>query len=252
MIPFAETTWRQLETAAGPDPELFDPATLETLPAPARRFLAASLPDRTPLRQVVCLGMDGEIKLGGRWLRFTARQILRAGVGLVWAPTVGGRIVRFTGADVLGPEGARIEFRLHGRIPVVKGSGPDIAHSAAGRLAAETAAWLPQALSPQSGARWESIDDTRAAVTIDAAGRAVRIEMAIDADGRMQWLGLQRWQDSAKPPGYALFGGMVDSTLTVAGGVKIAGSGTVGWDWHTPDEADGVFFRYRVISAEFI
>jgi hypothetical protein len=144
-----------------------------------------------------------------------------------------------------------MEFRLHGRIPIVKGSGPDIAHSATGRLAAETAAWMPQALTPQAGAQWEAIDDTRAAVTLEAAGRPVRVEVAIDAEGRIVWLGLQRWKDSAKPPGYVSFGGTVGSTLDVAEGVAIAGSGSVGWDWQTKDEAEGVFFRYRVMSADF-
>lgn len=251
MTSFAETTWRELEAVAGAETDLFDRSTLKDLPPPAQRFLAAALPEHTPLHRVVRLGMDGEIKLGGRWLAFTARQILRAGVGFVWSPAIGGRFLRFTGTDALGPGGARIEFRLHGLIPVVKDSGPDVAHSAAGRLGVETAAWLPHALTPQAGARWEAIDDTRSAVTIDVADRPVRIEVAIDADGRMQWLGLARWRDSAKPPGYAPFGGTVDSALEVAGGVKIAGSGTVGWDWHTPNEPDGVFFRYRINFADF-
>ena len=55
-----------------------------------------------------------------------------------------------------------MHFRLHGLIPVVHSSGPDIARSGAGRLAAETVAWLPQALVPQSGAQWTPIDQHRA------------------------------------------------------------------------------------------
>ena len=47
----------------------------------------------------------------------------------MWPPVVGGRLIRCVGADALGPEGARIEFRLHGRIPIVRGAGPDIARS---------------------------------------------------------------------------------------------------------------------------
>ena len=105
--------------------------------------------------------MRGEIRLAGRWLPFTAEQLLRASTGFVWAPIVGGRLIRFAGADALGPDGARIEFRLHGRIPIVRGSGADIARSANGRLAAETVAWLPAALTPQAGARWIAVDTTR-------------------------------------------------------------------------------------------
>lgn len=251
---FAETMWRSLEANDGDDgtdPARFDPDTLDGLPAPAQRLLAAALPDRTPLASVVILEMEGDIKLAGRWFPFTAQQILRAGIGFVWAPTVGGRFVRFTGADALGPDGARIEFRFHGRIPIVRGSGSDIERSAAGRLAAETVVWLPQALTPQAGARWEALDETTAAVTLDAAGTDIRVEIEVDDQGQILWLGLQRWKDSAKPPTYASFGGFVDGTYTDPTGVRIAGSGTVGWDWQSPQEAAGQFFRYRVTSADF-
>ena len=247
---FADATWAALATAPAGAAQRFDPASLDGLPAPARRYLDWALPRGAPLSSRVELGMEGEIKLGGRWLRFTARQILRAGFGFVWAPVVGGRVLRFVGADALGPDGAQIEFRFHGRIPVVKGTNEDVRRSAQGRLAAETVAWLPQALTPQSGARWVGVDDQRSVVTINAAGDDIDVEVAVDDDGRLRSLGLQRWNDSAKPPGYAPFGGTVDSVHVVSDGVRIAGSGTVGWGWHTPRQSDGVFFRYRITAAD--
>lgn len=252
-VAFADTARATLASMLDPGPDLvFDPGTLDDLPAPARRLLNRALPPGVPLSSAVELTMEGEIKLGGRWLPFTADQILRAGVGFVWAPTVGRRILRFTGADVLGPDGARIEFRLHGRIPVVRGSGPDIERSAAGRLAAETVAWLPQALTPQAGATWSGTDDEQATVTIDAAGQRVDVNLAVDDDGQLTWLALQRWRDSAKPPRYAAFGGSVDGFHTTDTGVIIARSGVVGWDWGTPEQAAGEFFHYAVKSARFV
>ena len=249
---FAASTWAALADAPSAAPARFDPATLDALPAPAQRFLEQALPAGVALSTAVVLGMEGEIKLGDRWLGFTAEQILRAATGLVWAPTVGGRVLRFTGADAFGPACARVEFRLLGCIPVVRAAGPDVLRSAQGRLAAETVAWLPQALAPQSGARWRGIDDDRAGVTVDAAGKEVDVEVAVDDDGRIRSLELQRWRDSAEPPAYAPFGGTVDSTWTTGSGVNIAGSGTVGWDLHTPRQADGVFFRYRITAADFV
>ena len=248
----AQTTRAALaQPAEDQPPPPFDPATLDDLPAPAKRLLNRALPPETPLNPVVELTMEGKIKLGGRWLRFTAEQILRAGVGFVWAPTVGGRVIRFTGADTLGPNGTLIEFRFHDRIPVLRGSGPDIDRSAAGRLAAETVAWLPQALTPQTGAQWTAIDDERATVTLDAAGQHIPVEVAVDRDGQLTWLALQRWKDSAKPPGFASFGGSVSEPYTTDTGVIIAGGGVVGWDWATPQQAEGEFFRYTVTSAGF-
>ena len=249
---FADSTWATLAAEAAAELLPFDPATLDGLPPPARRFLARALPAGVPLSPMVELGMEGEIKLGGRWLGFTAEQILRAGVGFVWAPVVGGRLLRFVGADALGPDGARMEFRLHGRIPIVRGTGPDIRRSAQGRLAAETVVWLPQAVAPQSGARWIGVDDDRAIVTINAAGTDVDVEVEVDQDGQIRWLGLQRWNGSAKPPAYGSFGGSVDAIHTAGNGVRIAGDGTVGWDWHTPEQSDGVFFRYRITAADFV
>ena len=247
---FAEPVWSVLAGTPAARTPVFDPSTLSGLVAPARRLLARALPPGVALNSTVELTMVGEIKLAGRWFGFNAVQILRAGVGFVWAPEVGGRLLRFSGADVLGPEDARLEFRLHGRLPLVRGSGPDIRRSARGRLAAETVAWLPQALAPQSGARWTGIDDQRAVVTLDVDGTQVDVEVTVGDDGRLVQLGLERWKDS-KPPALAPFGGSVESVLTTEEGVVIAGSGTVGWDWRTPAESDGAFFRYRIESARF-
>lgn len=246
----AATTWATLaEPTAAPVPR-FDPETLVGLPAPTRRLLGRALPVGTPLRSTVTVEMRGEIKLG-RWLPFRADQILAAGVGFVWQPVVGGRVLRFTGADLLGPGEARMEFRLHGVVPVARASGSDVARSAAGRLAAETVAWLPQALTPQAGAQWTAIDDARAVVTLEAAGATVEVGVEVDADGRLRSIGLQRWKDSDDPPGERPFGGTVDEELLTAAGVRIAGAGAVGWGWGTPQWDEGEFFRYRVTSATF-
>ncbi len=251
MTAFAEATWAAVDHGAVRDPVLFDPGTLTSLPDPAHRLLSTALPDGTPLHDTVRLSMRGEIKLAGRWLPFTAQQILRAATGFVWAPVVGGRLLRFVGADALGPDGARIEFRLLGRIPVVRGSGADIARSANGRLAAETVAWLPQALTPQAGGRWTAIDHRRATVTLRGPGGPTDLDVTVDDDGALTSLGLQRWKDAAKPPVLAPFGGAVDSAFTSPDGVAIAGAGTVGWDWGTPGEAKGSFFRYEITEVDF-
>ncbi len=248
---FATEAWASLAAHGDDAVPVFDPSTLHGLPPPARRFLARALPDGVALSSTVELEMEGEIKLGGRWLRFTADQILRAGVGFVWAPVVGGPILRFIGADVLTPRDARMEFRFHGRIPLVRVTGPDVRRSAQGRLAAETVVWLPQALTPQRGARWRAVDDERAVLTVNAAGEDVDVEIAVDENGQLRSLGLQRWNGSAKPPAYGPFGGSVDSTHTAPNGVRIAGAGTVGWEWRTARQRDGEFFRYRITAATF-
>jgi hypothetical protein len=247
----AERGWTALAHGSPGEPDAFDPTTLADLPPPAQRLLGRALPSGVALSTTVELSMEGEIELGGRWFPFTAEQILSAGTGFVWSPVVGGRLVRFVGADLLTADDARMDFRFHGVIPVVRADGPDIRRSAQGRLAAETVAWLPQALTPQLGAQWTPVDDERAIVTLDAAGADIDITVVVDGDGRIRRAGLDRWNGSADPPRLEPFGASVDSTFTASNGVGIAGGGAAGWGFGTDDEADGVFFRYRITTAAF-
>jgi hypothetical protein len=246
-----EATWAALEGAGTHATVTFDVSSLVGLPEPAQRFLRAAIPAEAPLARAVVLEMVGRIRLVGRWLPFTARQILCAGVGFVWRPEVGGRVLRFVGADVLGPDGARMEFRLHGRIPVVRADGPDIARSAAGRLAAETVVWLPQGITPQAGASWRPVDDDRAVVAVPVPDGTIDVEVTIGRDGRLRELGLERWNGSSKPPALQSFGGTV-SDIDTFDRITVAARGVVGWDWHTEDQADGEFFRYSITSARFL
>lgn len=249
----ADEVWQQLAAApTGDEPSAFDPATLGPLPAPARRWLAAAVPAGTPLHPAVELEMRGEIRLGSWWLPMTGHQLLRHGVGLVWKAVVGGRIMRFVGADALGPDGGSMEFRLHGRVPIVRASGPEVTRSTAGRLAAETVVWLPQSVTPQAGAVWRAIDEERAAVTVPTPVEPVEVEITVDTDGRLTEVCLQRWQDSAKPPAYAPFGGALTAPFDTADGVTVAGAGRVGWQWGTEGQAAGEFFRYELTTVRFV
>lgn len=251
-LPLAVTVCEELEAHTQRETLRLDPTTLSGLPSPARRFLQHALPQGTPLSAAVELGMEGAIKLGPRWFPFSASQILRAGVGFVWEPVVGGRFIRFLGADILGSQGALMEFRLHGRIPIVKAAGPDTTKSAAGRLAAETVAWLPQTLTPQAGATWTAIDDETATVTIPTPSGDIDVDIKVAVDGTLESMNLQRWNDSAKPPRHEAFGGTVSSDHVTTSGVRIAGSGTVGWGWDTTERDDHLFFRYTITHAQHL
>ena len=158
----------------------------------------------------------------------------------------------FVGADLLGPDDARMEFRLHGLIPVAKASGPDVTRSAAGRLAAETIAWLPQAATPQAGARWTPVDEQRATVTVDAASADVDVTVCVSEDGHLTSINLQRWNEAADPPAAAPFGAEIHHEYTTGDGVRIAGSGHVGWGHRTPTWSEGEFFHYSITASRWI
>ncbi len=208
-----EAMWQELAAPTAAAPQRFSTDELADLPPPAARWLSHVLPEGTPLHRAVLIDMAGEIRIGPRWMPFTARQVLRADKGFVWKPVVGGRLVRFTGADLLGPGDALMEFRLHGLVRVVSAKGPDTARSASGRLAAETVAWLPQAVTPSAGARWRAVDEHRAVVAVDAAGETIEVEMTVDPEGRLVELALERWNGSSKPPAHQRFGGRFGAEL---------------------------------------
>jgi hypothetical protein len=199
MTVWNQRLWSELRGDASGFVDRFDAATVAHLPQAAQRFLTANIPDRSPLVEAVELEMSGRIKLG-IWLPFTARQILRAGTGFAWEPDVGNRLLRLVGCDTLGPDGARMQFRLHDRITVVNASGPDVDRSAAGRLAAETTAWLPQQLTPQAGASWKPIDDDNAVVVLDGPAGLIEVEVALSRRVTRRGPRSLRWKG---PPGVA-------------------------------------------------
>lgn len=243
------TSWQRLAAPVAPA-GIFDPADVEGLPAPAQRLLRRALAPGSRLASTVILDMAGEIRLR-RWMPFRARQVLAAGAGFMWAPRVGRPPLVFTGADTHVDGHGTLDFRLWGLVPVARESGPDTDRSAAGRLAAETVAWLPQALVPAMGATWRAIDDTHATVGLPVGERSVEVTVTVADDGRLRALSMHRWgTPDDRPPGAYPFGGDVSDHRTFAG-VTIASAGRVGWWWATPRQDDGVFFRYRISRADF-
>ena len=116
-----------------------------------------------------------------------------AGTGFVWEASVGKRPIRFSGGDTYWRGSGSLDFRLWGTFPVARAAGPDIDRSAAGRLAAETVAWAPQALTPQMGADWRGIDDRHAVVTLPVGEDTADVTVTVDEDGRLRELSMQRW-----------------------------------------------------------
>lgn len=251
VVRFARNAWQALETppAAGGTPSA---GALESLPDAARRFLERSVPGPGPAAGAVVLEMVGEIRIG-KWRPFRAEQILRPGVGLVWAPTVGSMPTGFVGADILTPDVARMEFRLGGLVPVARAKGEDVRRSALGRLAAETVSWAPWALwpttRPEGVPGWSTSTGDELEVLVPTPGEPVSVTLQVDGEGRPGEVRLRRWRDSVDPPGFAPFGATCESELVMDDGTRIVGSGTVGWDWGMPSQPEGEFFRYRLTAA---
>ncbi|EMA56151.1 DUF6544 family protein [Halococcus thailandensis] len=234
---------RALRTERTAD-DVFDSDSIADLPPAAERYLRHAIAPGTPLARRIELTMDGQLRLGGRWLPFTADETLAARRGFIWRPTVRfGFGLRFSGADfhIDGTGGQR--FALASLVPIVRSSGPVINRSSAGRFLAESV-WLPTSFLPAMGAEWEGVGDRRArvvlpdveeslTVTVDEAGAVESVEtLRLDGDtGEM------------RP-----FGASIERERTVDG-LTIPSRLEVGWGFGT--DAYEPFFRAELRDAFF-
>ena len=172
---------------------------LGDLPPPARRFLARAAPVGTPLVRAAWLRMSGALTLrrGGPPTPFVALERLEPPRALVWVARAGSGPMAIHGADVYAGGEGRTRWFLGGLVPVVRAAGEDGSRSAFGRAAGE-ALWGPTALLPRCGGRWEALDDARAACVLRDGEREARLELEVDATGRVTRLSLERWREAAR------------------------------------------------------
>jgi hypothetical protein len=225
----------------------FRPEEIAHLPPVARRYLAHAIAPGTPLASAVRLRMHGEIKLQG-WFPFTAEQVIVWGQGFIWQATVRTFGLPIKGSDRLVDGQAAMRWRLLGQIPVVTAAGPDIARSAAGRVAGE-AMWLPSVLCDQ-GVAWTTGDEFQAQATFTAHGETSTVAIAIDEVGRVERTQLQRWGNPADGAfTYHAFGAIAEEERKFEG-YTIPTRLRAGWYFGTERyEAEGEFFRATIDEA---
>lgn len=238
--------WVQL-TAGGRPSERFDAAMVADLPEPARRWLVHAITPGTPLWPSVVLIMRGEIRLGA-WRPFTATQVLAPPRGFIWAATARFMGIPVTGFDRYSGGSGQMHWRLAGVLPVIKAIGPDVTRSAAGRLAGE------MALAPTTfrGATWTpGVDADHAVATWRIGDHDERSEFAVDRDGRLREIVMQRWGNpTGEPFGRYPFGVAIEAEREFAG-VIIGSQLRAGWWWGTDRQSEGEFFRATITDAAF-
>jgi hypothetical protein len=227
-------------------PPPFDAATIADLPEPVRRYLTHAIAPGTPLWTSVQVAMVGQIRLGP-WRRFSADQVVAPDRGYIWAAVTRLLGVPLVGYDRLGPDGAEMRWRLLDVLPLVDASGPDVARSAAGRLASEIVL-VPTAFR---SATWAAGGPDTAVATVGVGPEQEQVELHLDPDGRVLDLVLQRWGDpGGEPFGRHTFGVTVDAERTQSG-ITTPAVVRAGWWRGTDREDSGEFFRAEYTLAEF-
>ena len=220
----------------------FGSADVEGLPEPVRHYLRTAIADGTPLATCARLRMRGHIKVG-RWLPFTARQVLNPHQGFVWTARVAGLI---TGSDRYLDGAGAMDWKLAGMVTLAHADGTDVTRSAAGRAGAE-GIWIPTALLPRFGVTWSTENDRHLVVHLRLGPTPVELHLHLDPEGRLRSLVFDRWGDPDRTGTWAWhrFGGRIGGYRTFAG-LTIPSRGCLGWHFGTDRWGAGEFFRYEI------
>jgi hypothetical protein len=228
----------------------FDPAAAADLPPAARRYLLHALAPGTTLPRAVRLTMQGTIRLGGAWHRFTAEQVSRWGRGFVWRARARMRGLPVSGFDRLVDGVGLARWRMLGLFTVMHGEGPDTTRSAAGRVNGE-AIWMPGTLLEPEVELLPGTED-RVEGIVHAHGDDTRFWLELSTTGSVEAAGMDRW--GAPDQGgyqYHPFGGIIEDEATFAG-IAIPTRVRMGWHFGSDRFAvDGEFFRAEIIAAQF-
>jgi hypothetical protein len=172
-----------------PAPAVFARGQLAELPAPVVRYFELVLTPGQPVITRARIRWEGEFLIapGRPWSPFTAEQHYAVRPpGFVWdarirmVPLVPTR-VRDAYVDGTG----MLEARVAALIPVAyTGGTPEMAAGELSRFLGE-AVWLPTALLPAAGVRWDAIDDSTARATLTDRGTTVSLDVHFGAGGEI-------------------------------------------------------------------
>ncbi|MDE2612548.1 MAG: hypothetical protein KGL78_03840 [Burkholderiales bacterium] len=196
LVAFGSARWRRatdvlvarLQADARPSAVThFDAKELDGLPAPVQRYFRRALHDGATIVRSARLEHEGEFNLGtdrDLWKPFASIQQVRAAPpGFVWHArnfVLPGIAVQVHDAYV-DHEGL-LHAALLGlwTVAQVRGGG-DFARDELMRWLAE-AAWVPTALLPSQGVRWEAIDEHRARATLRDGAIEATLDFEFGAD----------------------------------------------------------------------
>ncbi len=227
------------------DSRRFDPAALEGLDEPVRRYLLHAIQPGAGVPSGMRLRMTGHIDVGRR-LAFDADQEFR-GHEFRWRARAGfGPFKPLRVVDVYRGGAGGTDGTVFGKVGFLHAHDADTARAAAGRAAAECI-WVPGALLPGDDASWRAVDDHRLAVRLSVPPEHPEVTLEIDADGAVRRVSLQRWGDVGQPQfGYIPFGGEVHAERRF-GEFTLPSEISVGWWFGTPRYKP--FFEATILDA---
>jgi hypothetical protein len=169
----------------------------------------------------------------------------------VWAARAGWGPASFRGFDRYGDDTGEVQWRLAGIVPLIKGRGPDVDRSAAGRLAAE-GAMVPAALLGPSVTWQEGEERDTVIATWHLGGHVIPTTLHIADDGTLTKVTLMRWGSPNGPPaGEHPFAALLSEPVTFDG-ITVPTRWEAGWFYGTPAWEKGRFFEAKITGTRFV
>ena len=231
-------------------PARYSPDQLAGLPPPVVRYFEFALVPGQPLVRHARVTQVGTFaRARDAWARFSAVEDFAVWPpGFVWDASI--RMAPLLPARVrdsyLGGEG-NMHGTLGGVVPIVDQRGtPEMAGAALLRYLAE-GAWLPTALLPSAGVRWEAEDDSTARATLTDAGTTVSMDVHFGPGGEIARITAQRYRDVDGTPVLTPWRGTFGDYARV-NGMQVPMESEVGWEL-----PDGwlPYFRARNVKLEY-
>jgi len=193
--------------AAKPERPAFSAAQLDGLPAPVARYLRTALGDGRAIARHVRIEWAGEFNMGrpgaDRWVPFSATQDFVPGApGFVWDARMRSAGVTVNVRDSLIDGEGSMLGKVLGLFTVVdRRGGGALAVAALQRYLGE-ALWLPTALLPAQGVRWDAVDGQRARATIASGDVRATLEFRFGANGLVESVhaAARTYDDGRNPP----------------------------------------------------
>lgn len=165
----------------------FDPADVEDLPTPVRRYLKSTIPEGHPLVDTARIEQTGQLRAGDAsspWYPFTAtHRVTVVPPGFFWDATVRfAPLVTVSVRDSFRSGEGSAAVSLWGVIPFDSAeSSPELVEAELQRHLAE-AVWYQTALLPREGVEWEPVDDRTAEATVECGNVSASLTFAFDGD----------------------------------------------------------------------
>ncbi|MBD3242296.1 MAG: hypothetical protein GF331_17010 [Chitinivibrionales bacterium] len=180
---------RMLTCRRCPGVDRFDPADIEALPAPVKRYLNTVLSPGQPLVTAAWFSQDGTFRLRRNtknpWVHLTATQaVTTVPSAFDWRA----RMMLAPGLSIFVQDSyfrgvGELHATVRGLVPVMQAADtPQLNSSELVRFLAE-APWYPTVLLPGHGITWEPLTDSSARAVLTDCGLRVAVEFHFDESG---------------------------------------------------------------------